>query len=569
MKYSNESIHQLIKSFAAVERGKVVDVCEEYFTIHLPEFRDPLKLTYQPAISRENGIDLIATGSPVLESILKRCLQKGHVCSLSLTPNESISKLIRKYFKDMDYACDFCEKITVGCNNLSFCVKNPKCYHKINNAKIQSIKILTSEKIQLFQFYFVVYFKNKLRKNQEIIKILLDDQGQLYDYDLLENEDVEFADSEEGPYLATYDSLILEAYEKLDKLLKNKKNIFDMLLKKEVTKRISNIEEKLEEERLQQSISNKAHLFDEKSWKQKKTTVVEREFRALSTRISIKFINLVIVTTSKVNFEILLSNKSKINSSLIVGLSDKFEIVCSSCKRTFETGYATVDGFYICEDCIKQSIETGNIYSNNFDLTHDNTTNEYIETNGGFVCSVCGTLNSKKFQYSCNQDQSLICFRCYELCHKCEKVISSQNVETCIESNNNYCVQHIVHCSNCANPIGIDQYKLCKASGKKLCSCTKFQKCELCEMEYSIDSLQDKKCNACNNLTNLENTNILSAFSSPNSNFKRTKNWLIGKNAKNIILIAKGRFSDTLFVIENNKIVSSTKLPLLRKMRGY
>ena len=390
MKYSNESIHHLIKSFAELEGGNVVDVCEKYFTLQLPTFKDPLQLTYQPVVSREKDLDLIASGSPVLESILKKCLQKGRVCSLSLTPKESLSDIVMKYFKDSDYSCDFCERIVMDENEYSFCVKSPRCYHKINNAKIESIKILKSEKIQLFQFYFLVFFRNKLKKSEEFVKMLLDNQGQLFDYDIIENEDVEFIDSNDPVNLAFFDSEMHDAYEKSDHLLKNKKNIFDMVLKKEISYRISKIEEKLEEEKLQQTISKKTHLFNEKAWREKKNKTIERETQALRTRISIKFVNLLIVTTNKVTFEILLSNNSKISSSLIAGLSDKFEIVCPSCEQTFETGYATNDGFYLCEDCIKQSIETGKIYSNDFQLVRDSTTNEFIESDTGFVCSVGG-----------------------------------------------------------------------------------------------------------------------------------------------------------------------------------
>lgn len=569
MKYSKEPIHQLIRSFAEVEGGEVIDVCEEHFTIKLPNLRDPLKLTYQPVVSREKEIDLIATGSQALESIIKKCLQKGTVCSLSLSLKEDLSKLIRKYFKDSEYSCDFCEKVIIGEKEFSFCVKNPRCYHRINNAKIKSIKSVKSEKIQLLQFYFSVFFRNKLKKTEEIIKILLDQTGKLYDYDILENVDADFVDSEEKIDLTSFDSLKLIAYEKLDTLLKNKKNVFDIVLKKEISNRLHKIEEKLEEEKLQQSISKKAHLFNEESWKQKKAKAIEREEQSLGTRISIKFVNLLIVTTNKINFEIVLTNNSKITSSLIVGISDKFEIACPSCKKNFETGYATVDGFYLCEYCIKQSIETGNIYSNDFQLSLDNTTKEFIEMNTGFVCSVCGTLNSRNFEYRCNHDQSPICYKCYDFCSKCEKIFSLHNIETCMESGNKYCNQHIVHCYNCGNPIGIDQHRLCKASGKKLCSCTQFQKCDLCESEYSLGSLENQKCPGCNNLSIPDDESFVSPIIKFNSNYKGKKNWLMGKNAKNLIIISKGRFSDTLFVIEDEKVISSRKLSLFQKMKGY
>jgi len=317
------------------------------------------------------------------------------------------------------------------------------------------------------------------------------------------------------------------------------------------------------------SDNKKAHLFNENAWRQKKNSLIERETRALKTRVSIKFFNLLLVTTNKVTFELLLSNNSKIGSSMIVGLSDNFEINCPSCEQTFETGYATNDGFYLCENCVVQSIETGNIYSKNFQLARDNTTNEFMESDQGFVCAVCGKLTSNKFQYQCNEDSSLICYRCYELCQKCEKIFSIYNIEQCVETGKNYCPKHVVHCSNCGNPVGIDNYQLCKASAKKLCSCTNFQKCDLCEVEYSSDSLLDNKCPACNGLSFLDDDSVLVPVIEFNPSYKQKKSWLVGKNEKNLVLIAKGRFSDTLFVVENNKVVSSNKISLFQKMRGY
>ena len=106
-------------------------------------------------------------------------------------------------------------------------------------------------------------------------------------------------------------------------------------------------------------------------------------------------------------------------------------------------------------------------------------------------------------------------------------------------------------------------------SGKKFCSCTQFQKCVLCENEYSLESLENKKCPGCSSLSTLHDESFLLPIIELNSDYNRTKNWVIGKNANNLILIAKGRFSDTVFVIDNKKVMSTSKISFIRKMKGY
>lgn len=568
-KYSTTDLHKFIRSFVESEGGKVVDVCEEYFTIELPDFLNPRKYTYQPAVSREKKIELVATGSQAFEGIVRECLSKGIMSSISLKAKDGPEAYLKNFFKDSDYSCEFCEKADVGGKEISFCTKSPRCYHRINNSKIQSIRILNSGIIRLFQFYFSVLFKNRLRKNEEITKILVDEKGSVYDCDILENPGLEFIDSRETIEIKLFDKLKAVTDETLDFILKDKQNIFDMLLKKQVTNRIKSLEKRLEEEKLQRSISKKNWHFNENEWKIKKDAVLQREGESLKTQLSIKFINLLFITTEKLDFEIHLTNKSKICSSYIVGVTKSAEIECPCCERAFSNGYATEDGLYLCEDCIRQSLETGKIYSKNFNLAIDNTTNEYIEENEGFQCSVCGKLNSRFFEFRCSHDGSSVCYNCYTICAKCAKLFSIKNVERCRDSGNQYCNKHIIRCENCGNPVGIDKYKTCQALGKKVCSCTGFEKCSLCEQEYSTESLVTNKCPACNNLTVVEDRGILYPIIRYAPSYDKAKKWLIGRNKLNSIIVAKGLFSDTLFIVRDNEVVSYKKISFLNKMKGY
>jgi hypothetical protein len=565
-KYSDLDLHNFIKSYVKSEGGEVLDVCEEYFTINLPGFMSPRRYTYQPAVSREKKIELIATGSPVLENILQDCLSKGIVASIALRePLISFDKT----FKDADFNCELCEKADIEGQTITFCTKSPKCHHRIYNGKIRSTEILKKEPVRFFQFYYSVLFKNKSRKNEELIKILIDEKGSIFECNVLENLEQEVTDYKETIEIEMFDKLKTTADERLDLILKDKKNIFDMLLKKQNTTRLKSLEKKLDEEKLQGSIFKEEKSFDENEWQVRKSEVLLREEESLQTHVSIKFLNLLVIIAQKIDFKIFLTNGSEIESSYIMGITKNPEVKCPECGKVFYEGYATEDGFYLCEECVKQSLETGKIYSKNFNLAIDSAMNEYIEESEGFRCAVCGKLNSKFFEFRCSNDSSSVCYACYSLCAKCEKLFSNKNVRTCKDSGKEYCIEHIVKCDNCGGFIGIDKYRLCEALGKKVCSCTRFGKCILCDQEYSIDSLTLNKCPACRGLTEVMDPSILLLISQYDHSYGKTKKWLFGTNKLNTIAVAKGSFSDTLFVVRGNQVVSSKKISFLNKLRGY
>jgi hypothetical protein len=303
--------------------------------------------------------------------------------------------------------------------------------------------------------------------------------------------------------------LNIKANEILDSLIKDKKKIFDLQIKKEIDFKLQTLEKKLDDEKLQKSISKK-WKFNEKEWKLKKESIIEKEKDSLNTLISVKFLNLLVLNTNRISFKIQLDNKSSIKSSFVLGIEKNIKVNCPSCKKEIEEGFGTEDGYYLCKDCISQSIETGKIYSNKFALGIDNTTKEFIERDIGFNCTVCKKHNSKLFEFKCNHDSSSICYNCFEFCSKCNRLFSKKNLNRSKVSRKLYCQKHTKKCEECNSLVGIDELRTCYATGKNVCNCTRFSQCALCEQEYSTKSLINDKCPACNNLVEEIDKKIIS-----------------------------------------------------------
>jgi hypothetical protein len=93
-----------------------------------------------------------------------------------------------------------------------------------------------------------------------------------------------------------------------------------------------------------------------------------------------------------------------------------------------------------------------------------------------------------------------------------------------------------------------------------------FAKCSLCQQEYSTKALVDNKCPACSNLKESnDQTLTLITRSFDNSPLKPTK-WLIGRNALNAVAVKKGLLSNTLYIIENDKVVYQKSISFLDKL---
>lgn len=566
--YSNTPIHNFIREYIESEDGEVKDACEEYFTIKTPSLLSPIKYTYKPAIAHEKKIDLIATGSPAFNGIIEECLSKGAISSVDLNSKTDIPDYLKEFFKDYEHKCDFCEKLSFNGKQRYVCTKSPKCYHKINNGKITKINITAEKQVKLMLFIFSIFINNKLKKNEELVFILIDENGNQIREDILNNSSLSFEDSKEKIGLDSFDKYNAIANEILDQIIKDKKTIFDLQLKKEIDHKLVALEKKLDDEKLQKSISKKWQ-YDEKEWKIKKEAVLSKERESLDTFVSVKFLNFLLINTTRTFFEIKLDNASIIRSNFLLGAEKYIKVLCPSCNKEISEGFATEDGCYDCIECLNQSIDTKKIYSKKFPLNRDSTTKEFIEDSAGFLCTVCKKQTSELFAFECNYDNSKICYTCFETCSKCNKLFSKKNLSKSKNTDKLYCPTHIKICEACNNSVGIDELRVCNASGLKVCSCSKFAKCVLCEQEYSRSSLKEGKCPACLNLKEGYEQRAISQVLLYDAKISNTKKWIIGKNKLNTIIIAKGLFSDLLFVVQDEKVVYEKKFGLLNKLKGY
>lgn len=573
-KYSNSQIHKFIRAFVESKDGELIDKSDEVFTIEYPHALSAKEYTYQPVVARERKIPLITTGSPAFQEILEECLENGVLSSVLLKPKGDEESLLKNHFKDSPFTCEDCDRVIIEKEEISLCVKSPRCYHQINNAKIVSMKINNRERVRFFQFYFSAVFQNKLRpRNEETIMILIDEDGNIagagdfHEYDILENEAVEIEDFQGNLETKVFDKLKIIADENLDSLLKEKLAFFDLPLNKDMKIKLRSYDKRLKEERREKLIS-KNRDFDERKWQANHDALLKREEESYRTHIAVKFLNLLVINTDKISFEINLDNNSTIRSSFVLGVNTPSQVTCPECAKTFFEGYATQDSYYLCRDCIRQSIETGRIYSTKQDLALDSTLNEYIEPDLGFVCSVCGKRSSRLLEFKCNHDNSSVCIHDYGLCDKCGHIFSEANLTSSKESGRKLCPKHITNCESCGSPIGIDEYRLCLATGKKLCSCTSFKKCSSCQQEYSSTALKEGRCPACNNLKETVDPLLTRVILDHDSSQRKTTKWLVGRNKMNSVVIAKGVFSNTLYVVENDKVTSQKTISFFDKLRG-
>ena len=92
-----------------------------------------------------------------------------------------------------------------------------------------------------------------------------------------------------------------------------------------------------------------------------------------------------------------------------MGINQPSEVTCPICHSTFTEGYATQDGQYVCSECTRQSVDTAKVYSKKAALSLDEKLGEYIEKDGGFICTVCGKKYSKLLEFKCSHDNSSVC----------------------------------------------------------------------------------------------------------------------------------------------------------------
>jgi hypothetical protein len=440
-------IKEFVKAYVKSKMGQIAGEGGEIFTVTYSDDAEPYEYTYEPTVARQTKAQLITAGSPAFQQILRDCLENGAPCQVQAKPKGDMESLIRKYFKDSAFDCQNCYETSTG-EPAHICIKPQLCYHQINNGKIASVEVGKSEPQKFFLFYYSATFQNKLRaKNEEIIPILMDEKGTIISADgfsednLLYNEAVELQDAKTKLKPELFENLKYTADEKLSAILQQKVLLYELPLGKEKKAKIRSFEKRLRRERREQVIS-KRHNFDYVKWQASYDTLVKREEESYTTNIAVKFINLLAVNTAKVKFEVKLDNKAAINSSFILGINQPLEATCPICHNNFTEGYATQDGLYVCGDCTRQSVDTAKIYSKKANLALDEKLNEYIEKDGGFVCTVCGKKHSKLLEFKCSHDNSSVCIYHTGTCSVCGKVFSKLNLKYSSDFQRQLCPKH-------------------------------------------------------------------------------------------------------------------------------
>jgi hypothetical protein len=445
---SENKIERFFKAYVEAQQGAINEK-NEILQVSYPD-KPTEEYTYQPLIWKEKKVTLIAPGSPAFQQILRDCQIDGVTGQIILAPKVNWEAEIKRHFKDASFACIECDKISLGGEEISVCVKPQVCHHQINNGKIRSVKMGKEENVRYFRFYYSVIFYNKLRpKNEEIITVLLDEKGAIIEVAGFSEgsftEDNAFLVSDVKGKLKTdlFDNLKIVADKKLEGLLQEKLALFDLPLSNDKKAKLKAFEKRLKRERREQILSRK-HDFDPLKWQNNYQALLKREEESYYTNISIKLINLLVINTCKVKFEVNLGNNSSIHSAITLGLNQTLEVACPICKKPFTQGWATQDGLYVCENCTKQSIDTGKIYSKKAALTLDETLNEYIEQGTGFTCSVCGKRHSRLLEFKCSHDNSSVCIAHYGFCDICGsgKIYSKANLSYTDEFKHQLCPKH-------------------------------------------------------------------------------------------------------------------------------
>jgi hypothetical protein len=448
------NVAAFFEEYVKAHGGKIVHK-DNLFCVSYPDKAETF--TYCPSVEREKKVPLVAPGSPVFQQVLRECQKNGVPCQIQLTPKEdTLQTIIKRHFKDDDnqFVCIDCDKITLKQNVISVCVKPQNCYHQINYGKITQININKQEDIRYFQFFFSIVFHNKLHsKNEEILTVLLDEKSNLIKITNLNNTDElssfitdnALTDSECKSKIKPelFDKLKEIADKQLELLLCKKVTLFDLPLKHEKKVKLKAFEKRLKQERREQILSRKRD-FDPLKWQNNYQTLLKQEKETYLTNISLQFINLLIINTYKIKFDLTLNNNAIIQSYLTLGLNQTIDLTCPLCKKTFTEGYATQDELYVCKHCIKQSINSGKIYSKKASLSLDATLNEYIEQGTGFICTVCQKRHSNLLEFKCSHDGSSVCIHHYGFCDTCGngKVYSKNNLIYTDEFRHQLCLKH-------------------------------------------------------------------------------------------------------------------------------
>lgn len=443
------SIETFFETYIKAKEGKLTT---ENHLLHVTYPDKQETYTYCPSVGRESNVSLIAPGSPAFQQMLHECQKKGIFCQIQFEPKKDLETTLKQYFKDTPFACIDCDKVPFGQKKVSVCVKPKTCYHQINCGTLLQLKIGKQEALKYFQFYYSVVFYNKLRsKGEEIITVLLDENLNLvevanfgdHDSFTVDDKGLKVSECKGKVKPVLFDKLKEVADMALQSFLCKKLVLFDLPLNKMKKAKLRAFEKRLKQERREQILSRK-HDFDPLKWQNNYQALLHREEETYLTNISVKLTNFLVLNTCKVNFDLLLSNNAVIHSALTLGLNQMMSLTCPLCKKSFTEGYATQDNLYVCENCIKQSIDTGKFYSKKAALSLDDTLNEYIEQTSGFICSVCKKRHSHLLEFKCSHDNSSVCVHHFGFCDTCgnTKVYSKNNLSYTDEFKHQLCPKH-------------------------------------------------------------------------------------------------------------------------------
>jgi hypothetical protein len=447
-------VERFFEAYIKAKEGKIT--CKNGL-IHVTFPDKQESYTYCPSVNYEKNVPLIASGSPIFQQILRECQKNGVLCQIQLDQKEdALQTTIRRHFKDDDnFVCIDCDKVTLKQKVVSVCVKPQTCRHQIYYSKIRQINIDKKEYVRYFQFFFSIVFYNKLRsKNEELLTVLLDEKTNIIKITNLANNNEEYSpfmvdntlkisECKDKVKPELFDQLRSVVDKKLETLIREKVALFDLPLYCEKKAKLRLFEKRLKQERREQILSRK-HNFDPLKWQNNYQLFLKKEEETYLTNISIQFINFLVINTYKIKFNLTLNNNAVIYSTLILGLNQTLNITCPLCKKTITEGYATQDELYVCNKCVKQSIDTGIVYSKKVTLSFDNTLNEYIEQGSGFICSVCQKRHSNLLEFKCSHDNSSVCIHHYGFCDVCgnEKVYSKDNLTYTDEFKHQLCPKH-------------------------------------------------------------------------------------------------------------------------------
>ncbi|MCW3999316.1 MAG: hypothetical protein NWE93_03660 [Candidatus Bathyarchaeota archaeon] len=449
-KAADPQIRRLIGAYVEAKKGTVTEQSNQTLKAYYPNSDTSEEYTYNPALAKEKKIPLIAPGSPTFQRIMHECLTQGILCQVAVKPKPDFEAFLRRRFREGAFACVDCEKVHVGGGVVNVCVKPSPCYHRVNNAKIASIDAVKKEPARYYQFYFSIILQNKLRpKSEEILTLLLDEKynviavGDFGDKNPLDDEALAAEDVKVKLRADVFEKLKATADEHIAGLLRSKLVLYDFQLVRDKKAKLRSYEKRLKRERREQVISKKLALdFDPLKWQANCEALLQREEESYLTHVTVKFLNLLVINTSKVKFEVTLDNHATIQSTITPGVNHDIEVACPVCKKPFAEGFATEDGLYVCGGCIRQSVDTAKIYSKKASLAMDETIREFFESDSGFVCSVCGKKHSRLLEFKCSHDNSSVCINHYDVCDVCGAVFSKLNLTPTDEFRRLLCPKH-------------------------------------------------------------------------------------------------------------------------------